>query len=244
MTKKGATFNWTKECDAALKLLKEKLMEDLVLISPQVDKDYVIQFDASKYSYSSILQQTRPGTEELAAVTYFSENFDKTQVKWNITVIEAYAIYKSVKKFTFYITGAKTTVFSDHKSLKNFFKGGMNITKLDRWTDDISLEFIQGKLTTVTDIISHLKNGGLYEEHSKEDQKVNTTTNLDIASNPLNFKKVFSMDTVISHKELLLCQKGDRFCRKLVRTAGRHSDFMINHEGLLIKQVSILRNTY
>ena len=35
-----------------------------------------------------------------------------------------------------------------------------------------------------------------------------------------------------------------RFCRKLVRTAGRHSDFMINHEGLLIKQVSILRNTY
>ena len=52
------------------------------------------------------------------------------------------------------------------------------------------------------------------------------------------------MNTVISHKELLLCQKRDRFCRKLVRTAGRHIDFMINHEGLLIKQVSILRNTY
>ena len=33
MTKKGATFNWTKECDAAFKLLKEKLMEDPVLIS-------------------------------------------------------------------------------------------------------------------------------------------------------------------------------------------------------------------
>ena len=52
------------------------------------------------------------------------------------------------------------------------------------------------------------------------------------------------MDTVISCKELLLCQKRDRFCRRLVRTAGRHSDFMINHEGPLIKQVSILRNTY
>ena len=59
-----------------------------------------------------------------------------------------------------------------------------------------------------------------------------------------SYRQVFSMDTVISHKELLLCQKRDRFCRKLVRTAGRHSDFMINHEGLLIKQVSILRNTY
>ena len=148
-------------------------------------------------------------------------------------------------------------VFSDHKPLKNFFEGGMNITKLDRWSlelqeFDISIEFIQGKLNTVADVISHLKNGGLYVEHSKEDQKVNTVINLDerieeildIASKPLNFEKVFSMNTVISRKELLLCQKRDRFCRKLVRTAGRHSDFMINHEGLLIKQVSILRNTY
>ena len=257
MTKKGATFNWTKECDAAFKLLKEKLMEDPVLISPQVDKDYVIHYDASKYSYSGILQQTRPGTEELAPVAYFSGNFNKTQVKWNITKKEAYAIYKSVKKFAFYITGAKTMVFSDHKPLKNFFEGGMNITKLDRWSlelqeFDISSKFIQGKLNTVTDVISHLKNGGLYMEHSKEDQTVNTVTNLDerteevldIASKPLNSERVFSMDTVISRKELLLCQKRDRFCRKLVRTAGRHSDFMINHEGLLIKQVSILRNTY
>ena len=80
MTRKGATFNWTEECDAAFKLLKEKFMENPVLISPQVDKDYVIHCDASKYSYSGILQQTRPGTEELAPVAYYSGNFDKTQV--------------------------------------------------------------------------------------------------------------------------------------------------------------------
>ena len=77
-TKKGATFNWTKECDAAFKLLEEKLMEDPVLISPQVDKDYVIHCDSPKYSYSGILQQTRPGMEELAPVAYFSGNFNIT----------------------------------------------------------------------------------------------------------------------------------------------------------------------
>ena len=257
LTKKGATFNWTKECDAAFKLLKEKLMEDPVLISPQVDKDYIIHCNASKYSYSGILQQTRPGTEELVPVAYFSGNFEKTQVKWNITEKEAYAIYKSVKKFTFYITGAKTTVYSDHKPLKNFFEGGMNITKLDRWSlelqeFDISLEFIQGKLNTVADVISRLRNEGLYHENSNREQEVNTKVNLDdrieeildTASKPLNFKKVFSMNTVISRKKLLLYQKRDKFCRKLVRTAGRHSDFMINQEGLLVKQVSILRSIY
>ena len=117
-------------------------------------------------------------------------------MKWNITEKEAYAIYKSVKKFDFYITGAK-----NHKPLKNVFEGGMNITKLDRWSlelqeFDISIEFIQAKLNTVADVISHLKNGGLYMEHSKEDQMVNTVTNLDerikeildIALKPLNFE--------------------------------------------------------
>ena len=133
----------------------------------------------------------------------------------------------------------------------------MNITKLDRWSlelqeFDISLEFIQGKLNTVTDVISCLRNEGLYHEHSNREQRVNTKVNLDdrieeildIALIPLNFEKVFSMNTVISHKELLLCQKRDGFFRKLVRTAGRHSDYMINHEDLLVKQVSILRSTY
>ena len=135
-----------------------------------MDKDYVIHCDASKYSYSGILQQNRPGTEELAPVAYFSGNFDKTQVKWNITEKEACTIYKLVKN-AFFITGAKITVFSDHKPLKNFFGGGMNIAKLDRGSlelqeFDISIEFIQGKLNTVADVISHLKNEGLYNEHA------------------------------------------------------------------------------
>ena len=147
MTKKRAVFKWTKESNAAFKLLKKKLIAEPVLISPQVNKEYVIHCDASKYSYSGILQQTRPGTDELAPVAYFSGNFDKTQVKWNITEKEAYAIYKSAKRFAFYITGAKTTVFSDHEPLKKFFEGGMNIAKLDRWSlelqeFDISLELI------------------------------------------------------------------------------------------------------
>ena len=214
MTRKGAIFKWTKECDNAFKLLKEKLTEEPVLISPQANKDYVIHCNASKYSYSGILQQTRPGTDELAPVAYFSGNFDKTQVKWNITEKEANAIYKSVKRFAFYITGAKTTVFSDHKPLKNFFEGGMNIAKLDRWSlelqeFDISLEFIQGKLNKIANVILRLKNEGLYVEHSNEKPvsvKINLQDRieeiLDIATNPSNFERVFNTGQVISIKEL------------------------------------------
>ena len=256
MTKKGAVFKWTKECDAAFKLLKENLMEEPVLINPQVNEDYVIYCDASKYSYSGILQQTRPGMDELAPVAYFSGNFDKTQVKWNIMEKEAYAIYKSTRRFAFYITGAKTTVFSDHKPLKNFFEGGMNIAKLDRWSlelqeFDISLEFIQGKLNKIMDVISRLKNEGLHIEHSDEKPatvKVSPQDRieeiLDIATNLSNFKRVFNTSKAISIKELLHCQKRDKFCRRLAKSLHKESDFKINHKGLLVKQISILRNIY
>ena len=165
-------------------------MEEPVLISPQVNRDYVVHCDASKYSYSGILQQTRPGTDELAPVAYFSG--------------------KSAKRFAFYITGAKTIVFSDHKPLKNFFEGGMNIARLDRWSLElqkfnISLEFIQGKLNKIVDIILRLKNEGLYIEHL--DEKLATVKIslqdrieeiLDIATNPSNFERVFNMSKVIS----------------------------------------------
>ena len=179
-----------------------------------------------------------------------------TQVKWNITEKEAYAIYKSAKRFAFYITGAKTTVFSDHKPLKNFIEGGMNITKLDMWSlelqeFDISLEFIQGKLNKITDVISRLRNGGLYIEYSDEKPatvKVSPQDRieeiLDIATSPSNFKRVFNMSKVISIKELLHYPKRDKFCRRLAKSLHKQSDFKINHEGLLVKQIGILRNIY
>ena len=85
--------------------------------------------------------------------------------------------------------------------LKISSKGGMNIAKLDRWSlelqeFDISLEFIQGKLNKIANIISRLKNKGLYVEHLNEKpvsvkilqdriEKI-----LDIATNPSNFESI------------------------------------------------------
>ena len=116
---------------------------------------------------------------------------------------------------------------------------------------DIRLEFIQGKLNKIADVILRLKNEGLYIEHS--DEKVITVKVspqdridkiLDIATNPSNFGKVFNMNKAISIKELLHCQKRDKFCRRLAKSLHKQSDFRINHKGLLVKQIGILQNIY
>ena len=132
----------------------------------------------------------------------------------------------------------------------------MNIAKLDRWSlelqeFDISLEFIQGKLNKIADVISRLKNEGLYAEHLDK-QPVIKNVNLqdrieeilDIATNPSNSDRVFNAGQVISVQELLQRQKRDKFCRRLAKTLHKDTNFRINHEGLLGKQINILRNTY
>ena len=116
----------------------------------------------------------------------------------------------------------------------------MNIAKLDRWPLelqelDISLEFIQGKLNKIRDVISRLKNEGLYIEHSdKKPTTVKVSPQdrieeiLDIATNPSNFERVFNMGKAISIKELLHY----KFCRRLAKSLYKQSDFKINQEGL------------
>ena len=90
----------------------------------------------------------------------------------------------------------------------------MNIAKLDRWSlelqeFDISLEFIQGKLNKIADVISRLKNEGLYIKHFDEQsasKKVSLQDRieeiLDITTNPSNFEQVFNTGRVISAQEL------------------------------------------
>ena len=67
---------------------------------------------------------------------------------------------------------------------------------------------------------------------------------VEIVNNPSNFERVFNMNKVISIKELLQSLKRDKFCRKLAKSLQKQSDFRINHEGLLVKQICVSRNTY
>ena len=90
--------------------------------------------DASKYCYSGILHQEKEDEPDtLIPIAYFSDSFNETQQLWNTTQKECYTVYKSVKRFSFYLTGAKCTLYSDHKPFAPFLTTGMSSHVLDRW---------------------------------------------------------------------------------------------------------------
>ena len=125
LTKKDMEFKWTAECKNCFQILIRTLQESPILRYPDPEANYTLYTDASKYAYAGVLIQDIDGTDH--PITYVSGLFRDSQLKWATLTKEAYAIYISIKKLSFYIDTAKITVKSDHLPLKKFLeKNTMN----------------------------------------------------------------------------------------------------------------------
>jgi len=57
LTKKGAVFQWTANCEIAFESLRSKLLSTPVLAYPNFNKDFILETDASKQGLGAILSQ-------------------------------------------------------------------------------------------------------------------------------------------------------------------------------------------
>ena len=125
LTRKDEEFKWTPECEKCFNMLKDYLQESSILRYPDPEVKYVLYTDASKYAYAAVLTQTIDDTDH--PVAYISGLFRGSQLNWAALTKEAYAIYMSVKKLSFYLDSARITVISNHLPLKKFLeKNTMN----------------------------------------------------------------------------------------------------------------------
>ena len=63
--------------------------------------------------------------------------FHGSQLNWIAMTKEAYAIYMTVKKSTFYITGYQITLRSDHLPLNKFLKQMTLNNTVNNWATEI-----------------------------------------------------------------------------------------------------------
>ena len=121
-------FEWTKQCDISFQMLKDTLCSAPILRYPDTSKPYTLYTDASKYGWAGVLTQSHTSTvdgKEIMMdhpVSYVSGLFHGSQLNWATLTKEAYAIYMSIKKSTFYLTGHEITLRSDHLPLKKFLR--------------------------------------------------------------------------------------------------------------------------
>ena len=159
LTKKDVEFKWTPECENCFQILKEFLQKAPILQYPDPQASYTLYTDASKYAYAGMLTQHSNGMDH--PITYVSGLFCGSQLNWATLTKEAYAIYMSVKKLSFYIDTAKITVKSDHLPLKKFLEKNTLNSKVNNWaveleSQNITFEYIPGIQNTLADTLSRL----------------------------------------------------------------------------------------
>ena len=75
--------------------------------------------------------------------------------------MEAFAIYMSVKKLSFYLTDAQILLRSDHKPLEKFLQKTMLNSKVNNWAMEleafnIKFDYIKGSNNVLADTMSRL----------------------------------------------------------------------------------------
>ena len=159
LTCKNEDFKWTQECDKCFQLPKEYLQEAPILRYPDPNAKYTLYTDASKYAYAGVLIKQNDHTDH--PVEYVSGLFRGSQLNWAASTKEAYTIYMSIKKLSFYLDSAHITVRSDHLPLKRFLAKNTLNTKVNNWAVElesqrIDFKFIEGSKNVPADTLSRL----------------------------------------------------------------------------------------
>ena len=245
LTRFDQPFEWSDKCQASFKLLKEALIKEPILRFPDPNKPYTLYTDASKYAWSCVL--TQQYTHDMDnrqivvnhPITYDSGLFKGSQLNWVALTKEAYAIYMSIKKLTYYLEDAEITLRSDHLPLKRFLQRNTLNTKVNNWAVEISpfkitFEYIKGIKNTLVDTMSRLialdPDNQLVDEPEgfeygyyafdnidpiKTQVEINKMTNKTVVTTSVNLPGE-DITLPIEDTKLIELQKEDQFCKNIL----------------------------
>ena len=94
-------------------------------------------------------------------ICYVSGQFLGSQLNWAALIKEAYAIYMSIQRLSFYVTDAEVTIKCDHLPLKKFLNKQTMNSKVNNWAVELEqfklrLDWIPGSRNLLADSLSHL----------------------------------------------------------------------------------------
>ena len=111
-------FKMSVDALREFKKLKTILSSDTCMAHPQLDKQFFIHVDASKYALGAILTQLDENGRH-RVIEYASKVLSPTQQSYSNTAREALGIIWSLQHFRFYVHGRNPIVFCDCKSLSH-----------------------------------------------------------------------------------------------------------------------------
>ncbi|GJP36030.1 hypothetical protein CLOM_g20571 [Closterium sp. NIES-68] len=139
LLKKNAPYKWEPKHQETVEQLKQALTSAPVLILPDPERNYVIEADASDQAVGAVLMQDQGNG--LQPIAYLSKKLHGAELNYPIHDKEALAIVIAFKAWRCYLEGRRTTVYTDHCSLK-YLKTQPNLSRRQvRWIDFLETHF-------------------------------------------------------------------------------------------------------
>ncbi|XWX00660.1 hypothetical protein V2A60_008681 [Cordyceps javanica] len=121
LTKKDVEFKWTEKEEKSFTTIKELVTQEPVMKTPDPERPYEVETDASDYALGGQLGQ-RDDEGRLHPVAFFSQKLHGPELNYGIHDKELMAIIQCFKEWRHYLVGAKhkIKVYTDHKNLTSF----------------------------------------------------------------------------------------------------------------------------
>ncbi|GJZ57735.1 reverse transcriptase domain-containing protein [Tanacetum coccineum] len=116
---KDTPFFFSDECLTSFKILKKRLTEAPILVSPDWDLPFKLMCDASDYAVGAVLGQRKD--KYFSPIHYASKTLPDAQINYTVTEKELLVVVYAFEKFRSYLVLSKTIVYTDHSALKYLF---------------------------------------------------------------------------------------------------------------------------
>ena len=157
---------------SAYQKLKKAVMSAPVLAYPDLNKEYLLETDASKLGLGAVLSQ-KQSYGRYHPVAFGSRALHGVKVNYHSTKLKYLAMKWSIEHFQTYLLGCRFKVCKDNNPLTYFLTSPNMDTMKQRWINelvkcDFSLEYQKGKNNTVADALSRISEECLSDEEAKK----------------------------------------------------------------------------
>ncbi|GJP73750.1 hypothetical protein CLOP_g4437, partial [Closterium sp. NIES-67] len=114
--KKNMPYKWEPKHQEVIEQLKQALTSAPVLILPDLERDYVIEADASDQAAGALSMQGQGNGQQ--PIVYLNKKLRRAELNYPIHDKEALAITIAFKTWRCYLEGRKTTIYTNHCNVK------------------------------------------------------------------------------------------------------------------------------
>lgn len=132
LMRNNVKFTFGPEQRKSFETLKQRVIEQPVLMIFRKDAETELHTDASKYGTAAILMQRNPNDNEFHPVHFMSVKTSPDQEKWISYELELFAIILALRKFRNYLQDIHFKIVTDCEAIQTAVKN-KNIRKIGGW---------------------------------------------------------------------------------------------------------------